>query len=79
MYMCFLLHYFLVLRTADPIEKCSEIPMDQLKRSFDVNFFSAVNLCKLAIPHLRASKGKIIYTSTGVAEAPMAAWAPYCR
>lgn len=43
-----------------------------------MNMFSAVNLCQLAIPHLRASKGRIIFTSTGVAEMPMTAWSPYC-
>jgi short-subunit dehydrogenase involved in D-alanine esterification of teichoic acids len=48
-------------------------------RAFDVNFFSGVELCKLALPHLRASCGRIVFTSTGVAEMPMAAWSPYCR
>lgn len=48
-------------------------------RAFDVNMFSAVNLCKLAIPHLRKSQGRIVFTSTGVAESPMTAWSPYCR
>lgn len=47
--------------------------------AFDVNMFSAVELCKLALPHLRRSRGRIVFTSTGVAELPMTAWSPYCR
>lgn len=74
---------------ADPIERCSDVSMEDFKRyslrrflliflrAFDVNMFSAV--CKLAIPHLRKSQGRIVFTSTGVAESPMVAWSSYCR
>lgn len=67
-----------VCRTADPIERFSDMSMEQFRSNFELNLFSAVNLCKLALPHLRKSQGKIIYTSTGVAESPMIAWSPYC-
>jgi NAD(P)-dependent dehydrogenase (short-subunit alcohol dehydrogenase family) len=42
------------------------------RAAFEVNFFGAVNLCRLALPHLkRAPRGKIILISGGGATAPL--------
>ncbi len=76
--LIFTLSLIVRFRTADPIERFADMPMGQFKSSFEVNLFSAVHLCKLALPHLRKSRGRIVYTSTGVAESPMIAWSPYC-
>lgn len=51
--------------------------MEQFRSAFDLNFFSAVNLCNLAIPHLRKSQGRILFTSTGIVDNPMIAWSAY--
>jgi len=42
------------------------------RAAFEVNFFGAVNCCRLALPHLRkARRGKIVLISGGGATAPM--------
>ncbi len=43
------------------------------RTAFEVNFFGAVNCCRLALPHLRrARRGKIVLVSGGGATAPLA-------
>ncbi len=42
------------------------------RAAFEVNFFGAVNLCRLSLPHLRrARRGKIVLISGGGATAPL--------
>ncbi|RAO72540.1 uncharacterized protein BHQ10_008552 [Talaromyces amestolkiae] len=47
------------------------------KHGFDVNFFSLVTFTKAALPALRKSKGKIIFTSSGAAVSATTGWACY--
>lgn len=51
---------------------------EEVKRSLEVNLFSSVGWIRAAIPHLRASGGRVIYTSSGVATTPYAGFAAYC-
>lgn len=37
---------------------------EEAKKQLDINFFGSVNVTKYAIPHLKNTKGKIIYTSS---------------
>lgn len=41
-----------------------QVASDELQRLFDVNFFSVHALTRLALPHLRASKGIVINVSS---------------
>ena len=54
-----------------------DISVDSWKSLFDVNFFSIVETLKGAIPHLRESKGKIIFVSSGAAIGSIVSWGPY--
>lgn len=39
-------------------------PMEQIRSQFDVNFFGALHCIQAALPHLRASRGRIINISS---------------
>lgn len=47
------------------------------KNTFDVNFFSVVGLVQAALPALRKSKGRIIFTSSGAAQNAYSTWGAY--
>ncbi|KGO76736.1 Glucose/ribitol dehydrogenase [Penicillium italicum] len=56
------------------IGKISDADPQQWKDGFDINFIS---LAKAALPALRESKGKIIFTSSGAAVTGYRGWALY--
>ncbi|KAL2269474.1 hypothetical protein VTJ83DRAFT_1658 [Remersonia thermophila] len=60
-----------------PIARLADASVEEWKRLYDVNFFSALALTKTALPHLRASKGRIVYVSSGAAIAAYTAWGAY--
>ncbi|KAM7221062.1 hypothetical protein V8F06_003624 [Rhypophila decipiens] len=60
-----------------PIARISDVSVQELKALFDANFFSAVAIAKAVIPHLRASEGRMIFTSSGAALKGYAAWGAY--
>lgn len=51
--------------------------VDAWKQLFDVNVFSLVHTVRAALPKLRASKGKIIFVSSGAAVGNVASWGAY--
>jgi len=66
--------------TVEPLCRISDdTPLDDWKRSFDVNFFSLVTAIKAALPYLRKSSdsGRVVFVSSGAAVKGMAGWAPY--
>lgn len=55
-----------------PFGTVDEVDWPVWRAAFEVNFFGALNLCRLALPHLRRSvRGKIILISGGGATAPL--------
>ena len=55
-----------------PFGTVDEVDWPAWRAAFEVNFFGAVNLCRLALPHLRrAPRGKIVLISGGGATAPL--------
>jgi 3-oxoacyl-[acyl-carrier protein] reductase len=55
-----------------PFGTIDEVDWPAWRAAFEVNFFGAVNCCRLALPHLRRSaRGKIILISGGGATAPL--------
>lgn len=61
----------------DPVETIDNANIDAWKKSFDINFFSVVHLCKEAIPHLRKTKGNIIGVSSGASIGATGGWGCY--
>lgn len=61
----------------DPITRIADADVDAWVAAYEVNFFSAVALIKAALPALRASKGRIIMTSSGAATTGYSTWGCY--
>lgn len=51
--------------------------VDAWKHVFDVNFFSLLHTVRAALPQLRASKGKVVFVSSGAAVGGTAGWGAY--
>ncbi|KAK3695415.1 hypothetical protein B0T22DRAFT_105372 [Podospora appendiculata] len=60
-----------------PITRLEDASIEDWKTLYDANVFSALALTKEVIPHLRASKGRIIFTSSGAASNAYTAWGAY--
>ncbi|KAM7208920.1 hypothetical protein V8F20_000798 [Naviculisporaceae sp. PSN 640] len=60
-----------------PIARIADASIEEWKSLFDANFFSAVAIAKEVIPHLRTSKGSLIFTSSGAALKGYAGWGAY--
>lgn len=79
-----------------PIKRIADSTVEEWKKVYDANFFSALALVrdanhgprsrpvfltneqvKAAIPPLRETKGRIVFTSSGAALHGYAAWGPY--
>jgi NAD(P)-dependent dehydrogenase (short-subunit alcohol dehydrogenase family) len=55
---------------ATPIGLLSEPEDDQWARAFETNVFGAVAVARAALPHLRATDGRIVFVSSNAAERP---------
>ncbi|MDN6065022.1 MAG: SDR family NAD(P)-dependent oxidoreductase [Lactococcus lactis] len=60
-----------------PVETVDNANIDSWKSSFDVNFFSVVNLAKYAIPELRKTSGNFISVSSGASVGATSGWGCY--
>ncbi|KAL1965453.1 hypothetical protein VTN77DRAFT_5709 [Rasamsonia byssochlamydoides] len=63
--------------TLGQVGKIANADLEQWKQGFDINFLSLVAFTKAALPSLRESKGKIIFTSTGASVSAYKAWGLY--
>lgn len=61
----------------DPIGRIESISIEGLVRSLNVNFVSLVQWTQHALPFLRFTNGRIIYTSSNVVKTPMLGWSAY--
>lgn len=61
----------------EPITRLAQGSVDEWRKSYDVGFFSAVSIVIAAIPVLRASKGNVIFVSSGAATAAYSTWGAY--
>ena len=61
----------------DPVSSIEQAKLDDWKWAFDINFFSVVNLAKLALPELRKTKGNFIGVSSGAAVSAYNGWGAY--
>ncbi|KAK3805545.1 MAG: short-chain dehydrogenase [Benniella sp.] len=62
----------------DPLSTIANAPVDQWRKTFDINFFSVLTLVQLALPSLRENKGRIILVNSGAATYPVNGWGAYC-
>ena len=67
--------------TMDPMGRIAsndaKSTVDDWRFGFDVNFFSLLHTLKAAVPHLRESKGRAIFISSGAAAGGYAGWGAY--
>ena len=58
---------------------CEDVPIEQWKEHFDVNFFSLVTALRATLPELRKSPlgGRVVFVSSGAATGNTPAWGPY--
>ncbi|KAI0796704.1 short-chain dehydrogenase [Abortiporus biennis] len=65
----------------DPMGKIGspDIPLDEWKSHFDVNFFSLITAIRASLPSLRKSDlgGRIVFVSSGAAVGGTSGWGPY--
>ncbi|KAK0612975.1 hypothetical protein B0T17DRAFT_498795 [Bombardia bombarda] len=60
-----------------PMTRIEHASIEEWKKLYDANFFSALALAKETIPHLRASKGRIVFVSSGAALGAYTSWGAY--
>ena len=56
-----------------------EVPIEEWKQHFDVNFFSLVTAIRATLPELRRSShgGRLVFMSSGAATGNIPGWGPY--
>ncbi|PSR80867.1 hypothetical protein BD289DRAFT_484706 [Coniella lustricola] len=61
----------------EPIKRIADSSIDEWKKLYDINFFSALAIAQAAIPHLRKTKGRIVMVTSGAMQKGYTAWGPY--
>lgn len=64
--------------TLDPVIKVADLDSNAFHDSLYTNVTANIAWIQAAVPHLRQSKGRIIFTSSGVVHGPSAGFAAYC-
>lgn len=65
----------------DPIKKIADMSdqdLETFERNVNVNFTSVVKLTNKLLTFLRATKGNVLFISTGAATGPIDGWSAYC-
>ncbi|KAK9898448.1 short-chain dehydrogenase [Cystobasidium minutum MCA 4210] len=62
---------------AAPQLRIENMVIERMRKLFDINFFSLVSMLQISIPHLRKTKGTVIFTSSGAATGNTTSWAAY--
>ena len=62
----------------DPIARMEAADAADWAHIFNINLVSPVVLTRMALPHLRASKGALVNISSGAAHRPLEGWSAYC-
>ncbi|GBF65390.1 oxidoreductase [Trichophyton mentagrophytes] len=60
-----------------PVTRLDQFCHREWVKAYDINFFSAVELVKQCIPHLRLVRGRVVFTSSGAATGPVNGWGMY--
>jgi sepiapterin reductase len=62
----------------EPVARLADADTAAWEQNVAVNLFGPVTLTRLALPHLRQSRGRVINVSSGAAVSPVAGWSAYC-
>ncbi|KAL8804470.1 MAG: hypothetical protein Q9223_000896 [Gallowayella weberi] len=60
-----------------PVDRIANNDPKDWRSCFDVNLFSSIAFVTAALPHLRKSKGRIVFTSSGAASKHFTGWGAY--
>ncbi|KAI4100140.1 MAG: hypothetical protein L6R37_005655 [Teloschistes peruensis] len=60
-----------------PVDRIANNDPQDWRSCFDVNLFSSIAFVTAALPHLRESKGRIVFTSSGAASKHFTGWGAY--
>ncbi|KAI1328737.1 short-chain dehydrogenase [Xylariaceae sp. FL0255] len=63
--------------TLSPVIKICDSDVEEWRKAYDVNVFSALALVKEAIPELRKSEGRVIFVSSGASTSAYQGWGAY--
>lgn len=63
--------------TLGEVNRIVDCDLVNFRKTFDINFISAVALVKAAIPELRKTRGRIVLTSSGAAVNAYSSWLSY--
>ncbi|KJE97785.1 hypothetical protein CAOG_07884 [Capsaspora owczarzaki ATCC 30864] len=55
----------------EPVKRIADVDPGEWAELMRINIQGPLNLTQLAIPHLRASKGRVVHVSSGAATSPM--------
>jgi NAD(P)-dependent dehydrogenase (short-subunit alcohol dehydrogenase family) len=61
----------------DPVKRVTDSSPEEWRKSYDINFFSAIALVQASMPELRKTKGTILFTSSGAATSAYPTWGAY--
>ncbi|KAL8705880.1 MAG: hypothetical protein Q9201_001028 [Fulgogasparrea decipioides] len=60
-----------------PVDRIANNNPKDWRSCFDVNLFSSIAFITAALPHLRKTKGRIVFTSSGAASKHFTGWGAY--
>ncbi|AEO65068.1 uncharacterized protein THITE_2111657 [Thermothielavioides terrestris NRRL 8126] len=60
-----------------PMTRIEDASVEEWRKLYEANFFSALALVKETIPQLRAAKGRIVFVSSGAATSAYTSWGAY--
>ncbi|KLJ10088.1 oxidoreductase [Blastomyces silverae] len=63
--------------TLGPVTRLVDCELREWREGVEVNFISVLGFLKAAIPHLRKTHGKVIFTSSGAATSATTGWGLY--
>lgn len=61
----------------EPLKPVANSTVEDWKKLYDINFFSPLAIVQAVIPHLRQTKGRIVFTSSGAKHKGYKAWGAY--
>jgi NAD(P)-dependent dehydrogenase (short-subunit alcohol dehydrogenase family) len=61
----------------EPVKRVAQSSADEWRSVFDVNFFSVLAFSQAALPALKETKGKILFTSSGASVHAYPTWGAY--
>ncbi|QSS59752.1 short-chain dehydrogenase [Histoplasma capsulatum] len=63
--------------TLGPVRRLVDCELSEWRDGIEVNFLSVLGFLKAAIPHLRKTRGKVVFTSSGAATSATTGWGLY--